>query len=163
MSDDYVDTDATRTAQSSPQVRDHCWQTMQRWGAYNLLKVIAKENSPPREKSVKGYICLLSSISGQTPDEIARNLGLRTGQLGLGADIYQLVTLPNFGDFEVRGYTTLVDGLRLAPGLSQDTGGFRPGWGSLQIVLTEFVPARLFASVAPGQRFKPPIHPKYRR
>ena len=162
MTDDYVDADATRSLQTSGPAVAHCWQTMQRWGAYNLLKVVEREPAAPSEKPVRGYICLLPSILGQTPIQIGNNLGLRAGQLAKGANIYQLLRLPHPGEFAVRGYTTLVDGLRLAPGRKQDSGGYRPGWGSLQITLTAPVQAKLFASLAPGDRFRPPVHPKYR-
>jgi len=73
-----------------------------------------------------------------------------------GPAVYQLSRVPSMNEFAVRGYTTLVDGLRLKD------DGYRPGTGAYQIEILTPIDATLFAIVKPGERFKIPVHPKYR-
>jgi hypothetical protein len=153
--------DATRALQDSVQARTQTLAKMHEWGAYNLLKVVTLSAAPVANKDVAGYITILPAISGCIPEEMVSVLGLNAeSDLKTGAAIYQLLELPAPDGFQVRGYTTLPDGLRLKPGVKVDAGGYGPGRGAWQIRLTRPVPARLFAVVHPGNPFKPPLHPR---
>lgn len=133
-------------------------------GAYNLVKARNHDENPPVSVLVGGYITLLSHISGLTPDEMTKMLGLsEEAALTSGAAIYQLTRVPAIGEFRVRGYTTLPGGLRLKKGVEKDLGGFPPGQGAWQVVLTEAIPATLLCHVAVGQSFHPPMHPSTKK
>lgn len=157
----HDDPDATRALQSSPKAIAANHARMTEWGAYNLVKVETLVGEPAVDRSVRGYITVLPAISQATPAEMVGILGLRAGvDLVTGAAIYQLQAVPTETGFEVRGYTTLPDGLRLKPGVTEDAHGYAPGHGAWQVRLTSAVPARLFAVVHPGKRFEPPLHPR---
>lgn len=159
---DYIDTQSTRDLQSDPKVVAANYAMLLRWGAYNLLKVKSFDGGAPSRITGYGYFTLLPAISGKTPQEMRRILGLRKLDLSGGALIYRLSRVPRPNEFVVRGYTTLVDGLRLAPGRLQDGHGYRPGHGAWQGALTKGIPMTLVASLKPGMAFEPGLHPKYR-
>jgi hypothetical protein len=156
---DYVDAALTRALQESARVRADNLALMQGWGAYSLLKVTPRGAV---RTQVQGYVTLLAAISGKTPWQMEDLLGLRAHQLAGGADIYRLERVPTIDEFLPRGYTTLVDGLRLSPGLRHDTNGYRPGLGAFQITLIKPVGAHLIQSLAANQPFDPGIHPSLR-
>lgn len=153
---DYEDVTATRALQHDPKVIARNHRKLEKWGACNLLKVRARGTA---RTSVKGYITHLAAITGRTAEEIEVILGLREGDLALGADIYRLARLPRTDEFLPRGYTTLVDGLRLKSGLKTDSAGYRPGHGAYQITLTADMPAHLIATISGSERFEPGVHP----
>lgn len=160
MTSDYKHEAETRALQASTMTRAENLRSMVRWGAYNLIKVVAR--GAPRE-DVQGYVTHQAAISGKSPREIETILGLRRDQLAEGADLYRLTQLPHIDAFLPRGYTTLVDGLELREGLSQDAGGYRPGHGAWQIMLTGPVPATRIASLGPDDVFEPGLHPDVAR
>ncbi|WP_156323304.1 hypothetical protein [Bosea sp. AAP35] len=159
MSDDFVGSAETRALQNSKAARESNYAWMLKWGAYNLLKVKARAEVTPK---VSGYITLLTHISGMTPRDMELALGLRTGQLAGGADIYRLNNLPSEDGFNVRGYTTLVDGLRLKSDRKSDAFGYRPGQGAWQVELTTAVDATRIATLGPHDPFEPGLHPRVR-
>ena len=105
------------------------------------------------------YVTVLQALVGKTPRQMEDVLGLRVNQLSAGADIYRLEQLPTIDEFLPRGYTTLVDGLQLKAGLSQDGAGYRPGHGAFQVTLIKLIPARKIKSLRPDEPFDPGIHP----
>lgn len=153
---DYTDAAETRDLQHSKQAMEENHRKLQAWGAYNLLKVRARGT---QQASVSGYVTHLMAVSGRTSEEIEDILGLRKGALALGADIYRLARVPTLEEFRPRGYTTLVDGLRLKPGLKSDKSGYRPGHGAFQIELTADLPAHRIATICGPQKFEPGLHP----
>ena len=158
--EDFVGAAETRRLQSQERLKAEHWARLNDLGAYNLVKVIEPARAP-QDGKVSGYFTVLTALSGLTPEQMRDMLGLRVSDLANGADIYKLREVPGVNDFEVRGYTTLVDGLRLAPGLREDSAGYRGGWGALQYTLNVRVPAVFYAHVAPGEPFVIPVHPKY--
>lgn len=159
--DDHVNWDETRTLQASPDVIEANYANLVRWGAYNIVKVSNRDEVSPSSVAlttgVGGYLTLLTAISGYTPLEMRDLLGLRITDLRHGALIYRLLDLPKRSEIEVRGYTTLVDGVELRPGLTQDRDGYRPGLGAYQITLKKGVEiqATLIATLGPDSRFDP--------
>jgi hypothetical protein len=149
MSEYYDNMDATRALQESAAARQDNYRQMVAWGAYSLLKVCPK--GAPRT-TVANYITVQAALSGSTPRQMEKLLGLRAHQLAGGADIYRL-----------RQYSTLVDGLHLKAGLTQDAAGYRPGLGAWQITLIKDVPADRIATLGYDEVFEPGVHPKYRR
>lgn len=124
--DMYDDRAATRARQASPQAVAANHARMSEWGAYNLMKVRTLDEDATPDRPATGYITVLPAISGRTPEEMVKVLGLRTGvDLVTGAAIYQLEDVPGTTDFEVRGYTTLPDGLRLRQGGRDGSGRLR--------------------------------------
>ncbi|WP_209427153.1 hypothetical protein [Pararhodobacter sp. SW119] len=158
MVDTFVDERETRARQSEPWVRDANFARMVKFGAYNLMRVQAYEAAG---SLVTGYITVLPAIAGKTPAEMERILGLRVNQLNPTAYVYRLLAVPDRNGFDVRGYTTLVDGKRLREGLKQDSQGYRPGHGALQIQLTNPVKAVLVTCLGRHETFEPSMHPKY--
>lgn len=159
MSKYYENIDATRALQASAAARQDNYRQMAAWGAYSLLKVCPKGAA---RTTVANYITVQAGLSGKTPRQMERLLGLRVHQLVGGADIYRLRRLPDLDGFLPRGYSTLVDGLRLKAGLIEDAAGYRPGEGAWQITLIREVPADLIASLGYDEVFEPGVHPKYR-
>lgn len=160
----FDDPVSTRLSQEDPKVvaANHAWMT--KFGAYNLVKVKNLDENPPVSTLVGGFITLLSHVSGLTPEQMTKMLGLSDkAALKSGAAIYQLSRVPAIGEFKVRGYTTLPGGLRLKEGVDKDPGGFPAGQGAWQAVLTEAIPATLFDQVGVGKVFKPPMHPNTRK
>ncbi len=160
--EDHADWERTRALQSSQQVIDSNYAELVRWGPYNVLKVMSRtEDSPSQNRSVSGYLTLLPAISGQTPPQMRDLLGLRATDLRLGALIYRLRKLPAKNEIEVRGYTTLVDGVALKAGLEADQAGYRPGQGAYQVTLKKGVEidATLIATLGPDAAFEPGVHP----
>ena len=159
MGEYYENVDATRALQASASARQDNYKNMVAWGAYSLLKVCQK-GAP--QTTVANYITVQAALSGKTPREMEKLLGLRLQQLSGGADIYRLLRLPDIDGFLPRGYSTLVDGLQLRAGLAQDAAGYRPGLGAWQITLIKPVPAQRIASLGYNDVFEPGVHPKYR-
>ena len=158
MSGPYQHENATRALQASAAARQTNYDSMVRWGAYSLLKVV------PRgvvRTQVDNYVTNLPALSGKTPREMETLLGLRDRQLASGADVYRLLELPDRDGFLPRGYSTLVDGLRLSPGFKQDDAGYRPGRGAWQVTLIRPVPAVKIATLGYDDPFHPGIHPRY--
>jgi hypothetical protein len=156
MTDSYQHVDATRALQASASARQHNYESMVRWGAYSLMKVTPR--SAPQD-TVANYVTNLPALSHKTPRQMEEMLGLRVRQLSSGADIYRLLQLPDRDGFLPRGYSTLVDGLALRPGVMQDSAGYRPGLGAWQILLIKPVPAVRVASLAYDETFEPSVHP----
>lgn len=157
----HDDPEATRALQESAQAKDANLARMQEWGAYNLVKVHGLRDEVEPKIMATGYITVLAAISGKTPEEMVKTLGLRGGKdLISGAVVYQLTRVPTKDEFKVRGYTTLPDGLRLKPGIKADAGGYGPGHGAWQVTLTEGIEATQMAVVHPGKPFEPPLHPR---
>jgi len=159
MSQYYQNIDATRALQASAAARQDNYRQMAALGAYSLLKVCPK--GAPRT-TVANYITFQQALSGKSPREMEWLLGLKVHQLVGGADIYRLRRLPDPDGFLPRGYSTLVDGLQLKAGLTEDAAGYRPGLGAWQITLIREVPADLIATLAYDEVFEPGVHPKYR-
>ena len=160
----YEDPVRTRLHQDDPDVVAANHAMMQKFGAFNLLRVVNLDQNPKVSTAMTGYIALLTHLSGKTPEEMTKLLGLNeTRALTSGAAVYQLTRVPRIGEFKVRGYTTLPGGLRLKPGVKKDAGGFPPGQGAWQAQLTEAIPMRLIAQVKPGEPFKPPMHPNTKK
>lgn len=138
--------------QSSPQAKQAALRRFREWGARNLVKVTNPGEIRP---DVQGYIGFMQAIAGQTPEQISRTLGLRATDLAGGAMIYRLDRLPYEQEFEVRGYTTLVDGKPLPAGQAQDAAGYRIGTGVLQyeILRSAPIPATLLGQLAPADAF----------
>ena len=148
-----------RLLQSSPGVRRQNRQSMLSWGAYSLLKVKGLGGGPA--SAVRGYVTHMQAISGQTPEEIRDTLGLRQCDLTSGAMIYRLTRVPDEHEFLPRGYSTLIDGVRSRP-TGDAPSLYRPGYGAFQIELLVEVEATLVATLKPGERFEPGIHPSLR-
>jgi hypothetical protein len=138
--------------QSSPQAKADAMRRFRQWGARNLIKVT---NPGGIREEVAGYITFMQAIAGKTPREISAILGLRETDLVGGAMIYRLDRLPHPGEFEVRGYTTLVGGKALPQGQTQDAGGYRAGQGALQyeILGNAPIPATLLGQLEPSEQF----------
>lgn len=147
-----------RLLQASSSVRKSNYEKMLLIGAYNLLKVTDRKG--PLRTAVSGYVTLLPALSGETPTQMEVILGLRKGDLALGAYIYRLTRLPELEGFLPRGYSTLVDGLPLPDGAAADAAGYRPGLGAWQITLLEPIPVSLVATLKPDEPFKPGLHPR---
>jgi hypothetical protein len=156
---DYQNEAETRALQGSETARQQNYEKMVGWGADSLVKVRVRGEA---QTSVGGYVTHLMSISGRTPRQMEDVLGLRKNQLAAGADVYRLRQLPEKDGFEPRGYSTLVDGLRLKDGLKEDSAGFRPGHGAWQVTLTKAIEVTRLASLGYDDRFEPGPHPKYR-
>jgi len=131
-------------------------------GPGGLVRVFEPITAPEKKIFVKGYITTYRSLSGMTPAEMRKLLGLRINDLLTGAAIYQLDYVPMIGTFLPRGYTTLPDGRPLRPGVKVDEAGYRAGQGAWQAVLIEAQPATLLAVLAKDERWQPGMHPKYR-
>jgi hypothetical protein len=163
--DSHVNWDATRALQSSPEIVLANYLNLKSWGAYNLVKVMNRTGDPgemlPRSRKVDGYLTHLQAISGCTPAQMRDVLGLRETDLRQGALVYRLLELPKEDQIEVRGYTTLVDGVELKPGLTSDKAGYRPGRGAYQITLKcgVKIEAALIATLGPNSPFEPGVHP----
>ena len=163
--EDHINWDETRALQSSSQVIEANYAKLVRWGAYNIVKVMGRDDKPTVAASqrapVRGYLTLLTAISGRTPLEMRDLLGLRTLDLRHGALVYRLSRLPEKSEIEVRGYTTLVDGAHLRDGIKQDQAGYRPGLGAYQVALKWGVEieATLIATLGPNGPFQPGVHP----
>lgn len=159
---DHAGWDETRKLQSDAQVVKDNHANLVRWGAHNIVKVTAVDR-PLRGKPplAFGYLTLLPAVSGHTPLKMQDLLGLKKGALETGALVYRLLKLPREDQIEVRGYTTLVDGVALKPGLKADHDGYRPGWGAYQVRLKDGVtlPAELVATLGPHTPYRPPVHP----
>lgn len=140
-----------RTLQSGSAARASAMARFQEWGAKNLIRVTNPGGAVLTE--VSGYIGLITAIAGLTPAEISKCLGLRYEDLSQGAMIYRLNRIPLSTEFEVRGYTTLPDGLPLPAGQTQDAAGYRAGWGAWQVVLISPVPATYMGRLGPHDRF----------
>ena len=138
--------------QRSPQAKRAAMQRFRQWGARNLVKIT---NPSAIRAEVQGYISFMQAIAGKTPEQISRMLGLRATDLAGGAMVYRLDRLPHEHEFEVRGFTTLVDGKRLPPGVTQDAAGYRVGTGALQyeILPDAAIPATLLGQLGPGEAF----------
>lgn len=138
--------------QSSPQVKQAALRRFRQWGARNLIKITNPGEIRPE---VQGYIGFMQAIAGQTPEQISRTLGLRATDLAGGAMVYRLDRIPHEHEFEVRGYTTLVDGKPLPVGQTQDAAGYRIGTGALQyeILRKAPIPATLLGKLGPGETF----------
>ncbi len=154
---DLIDLDATRALQESLRAREANLAAMQRHGAYSLMKVVARER--PVTSEISGYITLLPGLSGRTPRQMELLLGLRDGDLASGANLYRLLRLPELNEFLPRGYSHMVDGGFLKPGLTQDSAGYRPGEGAWQVVLIKPIPAVLVRSLALDEIYEPGPHP----
>jgi len=138
--------------QSSAHARRAALERFRQWGARNLVKV----TSPGEiRQEVHGYITFMQAIAGKSPEEIARTLGLRATDLVGGALIYRLDRIPHENEFEVRGYTTLIDGKPSAQNATQDSAGYRVGTGALQyeILRNAPIPATLLGLLKPGETF----------
>ena len=87
--EDHINWDETRALQSSSQVIEANYAKLVRWGAYNIVKVMGRDDKPTVAASqrapVRGYLTLLTAISGRTPLEMRDLLGLRTLDLRHGA------------------------------------------------------------------------------
>jgi hypothetical protein len=160
-SNDFDDLEATRALQSSAEVRAANLATLTSWGAYNLLKVVSRDQPGAGSPScpVTGYITLLPTLSGKTPRQMEALLGLKQDQLLRGAHIYRLSRVPDISEFLPRGYTTLVDGGRLKEGLRQDSAGYRPGHGAYQVQLVQPIDALLIKTLGRDEPFEPGLHP----
>lgn len=159
--DDFEGLEATRALQNNPQVRADNLATLTSLGAYNLLKVVARDHPEAGGPTfaVMGYITLLPTLSGQTPRQMEAMLGLKQGQLLRGAYIYRLSRVPTINEFQPRGYTTLVDGAHLKEGLRQDSAGYRPGHGAYQVTLITPIDATLVKTLGRDEPFEPGLHP----
>jgi hypothetical protein len=137
-----------RVLQSNRNIKRFHWEKMRAAGASKLVKVA----DPGQLKLlVSGYVGFWQSLAGKTPAEMRRILGLRDQDLVTGAIIYRLHQVPDLNDFEVRGYSTLPDGLPLPAGHRHDGGGYPAGEGVLQYKLLNPVPASVVCHLAPGQ------------
>ncbi|PTM42717.1 hypothetical protein [Bosea sp. 124] len=155
--DDYSDPVMTRLMQRSPEAREANFAKMVMWGAYNLVKVTAPTGGVLDHAA--GYVTLQMEIREKTPLQIERALGLKVGTLALGARIYRLKHLPHKEEFEVRGYSSLPDGLRLQEGKETDAAGYPRGQMAWQIRLTHAVQVDLVKTLRSGQSFVPGLHP----
>lgn len=153
----YDDPVTTRLLQSSRQARDANFAKLLMWGPYNLVKVTAATG--PLLEHAWGYVTLQSELREKTPLQIERLLGLKAGTLSLGARIYRFKRLPEKDEFEVRGYSSLPDGLRLKTHRQADAAGYPRGQMAWQIRLTQACPVELAAQIRPGQLFAPGVHP----
>ena len=151
-----------RLAQMDPRIIAENHRFMQNLGPGGLVRVVEPVGTPPAHTFVRGYITTFSALSGKTPAEMRRMLGLRLNDLAFGAAIYQLDRVPMIGTFLPRGYSTLPDGRPLRPGVKTDEAGYWPGLGAWQAVLVEAQPATLLAVLGVTERWKPGPHPKYR-
>ena len=138
--------------QLSPQAKRAAMQRFRQWGARNLVKIT---NPGAIKLEVQGYIGFMQAIAGKSPEQISRVLGLRETDLAGGAMVYRLDRIPHEHEFEVRGYTTLVDGKRLPAEATQDAAGYRAGTGALQyeILPGAAIPATLLGQLGPGEAF----------
>ena len=143
---------ARSSIQSSPEAKAAAMRRFREWGARNLIKVTNPGEIKPE---VQGYITFMQAIAGKAPKEISAILGLRATDLSGGAMIYRLDRLPHPGEFEVRGYTTLVDGKAFPQGQTQDKGGYRVGEGALQYEIHRNapIPATLLGQLGPAEQF----------
>ncbi|MBN9455075.1 MAG: hypothetical protein J0I54_00460 [Bosea sp.] len=162
----YIDPKRTRLLQASERVRKANLERIEFWGAYNLVKVLdlgrAVSQNADGEIELGGYVTLQSELSRKTPKEIETALGLRPGSLDQGCRIFRFRKTPTLNGFEVRGYSSLPDGLRLKPEHRADPHGYPRGQMAWQIVLTTPLPAILVSTLAPGQAFDPGRHPGIR-
>ncbi|MCP4562588.1 MAG: hypothetical protein GY873_23345 [Bosea sp.] len=158
MDGSRADAAAVRDRQNSHNVRIANYAKMRNFGAYNLVKVVNLSKS--FDGTLEGYATFQAEISGKTPIEIEKALGLKVGDLHAGCRIFRFLILPKFDDFLVRGYSSLPDGLPVEHNAGALT--YPPGQMAWQIVLTKPVPARLVATLKPGQRFIPGPHPNIR-
>ena len=108
----------------------------------------------------KKYI-LGFSLEQDKLEEIRDILGLRQSDLMSGATIYRLTRVPDEHEFLPRGYSTLIDGVRSRP-TGDASSAYRPGYGAFQIELLVDVEATLVATLKPGERFEPGVHPGLR-
>lgn len=159
MADDWTakqkgDYDTNRNDARARQATDDAIKNalaqMSAAGARNIVRI---SKVGPIDTAVKGYITRLESIIGSTPGQIERILGLKPGELAGGAHIYRLNRLPNRAEFDVRGYTTLPDGVQLPLGKTLDPGGWPPGQGVIQWQLKNLLPAAFLYELPPGEAF----------
>jgi len=166
MDETYVDPKRTRMLQGSDHARRANLDRIEFWGAYNLIKVVDMARPVVRNSdgavSLDGYATSLSELSRKTPREIEIVLGLKFNSLAQGCRIYRFLRTPTIDEFEVRGYSSLPDGLLLHPHHKTDAHGYPRGQMAWQIILTTPIPATLVTTLLPGQTFKPGPHPGIR-
>ncbi|WHQ68604.1 hypothetical protein [Methylorubrum extorquens] len=138
-----------RILQGNAKVRAHHWEKLKSIGADKLVRVTDPVNE---RESAKGYFTIWAAVAGKDPDGIRHTLGLRSQDLVAGAFVYKLLRVPEPHEFEVRGYTTLPDGIPLKEGEKKDAGGYTPGTGALQYTLINPVPAKLVCKLGPGEK-----------
>ncbi len=157
---EFKNVDATRALQASEQARSGNLRSMRSWGHERLVKVVRRGDVL---ETIRNYVTLDTHIEGHTPKEIEDILGLRLGELNLGADIYKLNRLPTISEFLPRGYSHLVDGLELAdPSAREDSHGYRVGKFAWQITLLNDIPVTRIRVLFPGDVFKLGVYPSLR-
>lgn len=140
--------DKTRVLQKSDAAYENAMKQMAQVGPRALLKIFP---AGVVVEGAKGYFGKSAGMSGRSPQQIAKLLGLKPEKYAKGANIHRLKQLPLKHQFEVRGYTHFPDGVALPPGKSADPGGYGPGEGALQWELVEAVPMEFVCSLGPGE------------
>ncbi|WP_144766554.1 hypothetical protein [Methylobacterium dankookense] len=138
-----------RDLQGNKHVKAHHWEKMKSVGAGKLVRVT---NPVDERNTAKGYFTIWTALAGKDTDEIRKTLGLKDTDLITGAFVYKLLRVPEPHEFEVRGYTTLPDGIPLKAGEKTDAAGFPAGTGALQYTLVNPVPAKLVCKLGPGEK-----------
>jgi hypothetical protein len=85
------------------------------------------------EPLIAGYVCKARDVRGQSPSELERRLGYRTGRLEQGWYFLFLLRLPTISDFEFRGYTHLSDGIPKGGKHPPEDVMRREGWSGIDI------------------------------
>ena len=143
-----ANSDKNRVVQKSDSVKKDAMQQMAKVGPRALLKIFPVGKVV---ESASGYFGMSAGMSGRSPLQIAKLLGLKPGDYAQGANIHRLKQLPQKHQFEVRGYTHLPGGVALPAGKSADPGGYGPGEGALQWELINEVPMEFVRNLGPGE------------
>ncbi len=140
--------DKTRVLQRSDAAYENAMKQMAQVGPRALLKIFP---AGVVVEGAKGYFGKSAGMSGRSPQQIAKLLGLKPEKYTKGANIHRLKQLPQKHQFEVRGYTHLPGGVALPAGKSADPGGYGPGEGALQWELINEVPMEFVRNLGPGE------------
>ena len=127
-----------------------------RWrkgGTDALVKVIAADVTPDPARPI-GYCTEVKFLTGRTPAEIERAIGLRTdSKLIRGAIVYLVKPLPSPAEFHFRGYSQTPAGIPTT--IKPAHPDYPPGLGVPQWELTASQANLIqFAQIAPGHPFR---------
>lgn len=96
--------------------------------------------TPGAVRPVRGCVVSTKFVRGRSLGLAEQILGLKPGELAMGAALLRLNRLPNANEFDLAGYTNVA----ACP-------GYPPGLGSNQWVLTADIPATVEKIAGPGQ------------
>ena len=103
------------------------------------------------QQQVSGFFTQEKFILGRTPQQMEHDLGLKPGDLKMGATIYELSQTPTAEQFVPAGYTHMPGG-----SFYQEGSEYPVGAGAIQFRLNEALPAKMVGKVGYEESWKGP-------